>query len=160
MTAALPDLAIRAAAAADAPALSMLLGELGYPTDADALPLRLQRLAANRGAALVAVQGQDVVGFATVHVLSVLNRPRDVAWLTALVVASSGRRVGIGRALVRAVEAHALAQGCERLSVTTHEDRNGARAFYPALGLAPTGRRFGKALGSGDDPRAGGDTAR
>jgi GNAT superfamily N-acetyltransferase len=77
---------------------------------------------------------------------SVIHRSRDVAWLTALVVEESARGTGVGRALVAAVEQFAEAAGCERLSVTTHERRADARAFYTRLGLEQTGRRFGKSL--------------
>jgi len=34
----------------------------------------------------------------------------------------------------------------EWLSVTTHERRDDAQAFYRGIGMAQTGRRFGKAL--------------
>ena len=87
-----------------------------------------------------------IVGLATVHILSVMNRARDVAWLTALVVDASARRSGVGRALVNAVEKFARESNCERLSVTTHEDRMEARTFYVQVGLEQTGRRFGKML--------------
>jgi GNAT superfamily N-acetyltransferase len=137
---------IRTAVASDAQAIAGLLDELGYPTLAEDSPQRIERLAASRGTALLAIHDAQVVGLATVHVLSVINRPHDVAWLTALVVHGTQRRVGVGRALVRAVEAFARAAGCERLSVTTHEARTDAQRFYTDVGLEPTGRRFGKAL--------------
>ena len=95
---------------------------------------------------LVAVRGEAVVGLATVHILWVVNRRHEVAWLTALVVDAVARRTGVGRALVGAVEEYARQAGCERLSVTTHERRADAHSFYAGLGLALTGRRFGKAL--------------
>lgn len=137
---------IRAATDSDAEAVARLLTDLGYPTSATDVPGRRARLTAGgRGAILLAV-GDGTIGLATVHVLSVLNRPRDVAWLTALVVDERARGQGVGRALVGAVESYARAAGCERLSVTTHEASAGARAFYPRVGLAPTGRRFGKQL--------------
>ena len=80
------------------------------------------------------------------HVLAMLNRARDVAWLTTLVVEESLRGSGIGRQLVDAVEALARESGCERLSVTTHEDREDAQKFYLQLGFEQTGLRFGKML--------------
>jgi GNAT superfamily N-acetyltransferase len=141
------QLFIRRATAADAMAVSRLLDQLGYPTEHADVPGRLDRLMSNhRGAVLLAQHGEDVVGLATVHVLSVLNRPRDVAWLTALVVDQSARGTGVGRRLVEAVERFARESGCERLSVTTQEHRTDARTFYGRVGLEPTGRRFGKIL--------------
>jgi GNAT superfamily N-acetyltransferase len=137
---------IRKAAVTDAAAISLLLGQLGYATAEAEVPLRIDRLLASRGLVLVATRESHVVGLATAHLLSVINRPRDVAWLTALVVDSSARRFGVGRALVGAVEEFACSHGCEWLSVTTHEARIEAQNFYLGLGMELTGRRFGKAL--------------
>lgn len=138
---------VRPAVVGDAPAIARLLGQLGYPVEAIDVPERLERLRRRECAeVLLAWDGDRAVGLATIHVLSVLNRPRDVAQLTALVVDETARGGGIGRVLVDAVERWARAAGCERLSVTTHEDRAGAQAFYPAIGMPLTGRRYGRTL--------------
>ena len=138
---------IRRARAGDADALAYLLTELGYPSQPDQVGERLQRaFTGARSVVLVAEEDLRVVGLATVHIFSVLNRSRDVAWLTALVVDEAARGRGIGRRLVEAVEAFARDSNCERLSVTTHEGRLDARAFYERIGLEATGRRFGKML--------------
>jgi GNAT superfamily N-acetyltransferase len=139
--------AIRPATPVDAEAIARLLDQLGYPTPPADVPARLARATGDgRGVVLVAERAGAVVGLATLHVLSVLNRRDDVAWLTALVVDAGARRSGVGRALVAAVEEHARRAGCERLSVTTHERRADAHSFYADLGLEFTGRRFGKVL--------------
>lgn len=138
---------IRPATPADAPALADLITQLGYPTDVADVPARLARLGADgRAAALVAIDDGRLVGLATVHVLHLLNHARPLAELSLLVVDEEARGTGIGRSLVQAVEAYARDAGCEKVTVTTHEDRAGARAFYPAVGFEPTGRRFGKGL--------------
>ncbi|HTS88090.1 MAG TPA: GNAT family N-acetyltransferase [Gemmatimonadales bacterium] len=142
----MPSLRIRPATTADAEAIAHLLTQLGYPMDATEAPRRLGRLAESKAVALIAEREGRVLGLATIHVLSVLNRANPVAWLTALVVDQEARASGVGRALVEAAEARGREAGCEWLSVTTHEDRVGARAFYPRVGLQATGRRFGKAL--------------
>jgi GNAT superfamily N-acetyltransferase len=142
------EIQIRRAGADDAEAVAGLLGQLGYPTETAEVPARLERMGADgRAAVFLAQKGGRVVGLATAHVLSVLNRGRDVAWLTALVVDESARGTGVGRELVGAVEAFGRQAGCERLSVTTQEHRTDAHAFYTRLGFQRTGRRFGKVLG-------------
>jgi N-acetylglutamate synthase-like GNAT family acetyltransferase len=143
------ELEIRQATRADADAIARLLRQLGYPTEPTSVPRRLERLMNHhRAAVLLAVRDAEVIGLATVHILTVLNRAHDVAWLTALVVDESSRGAGVGRRLVEAVEAFARRSGCERLSVTTQEHRIEARSFYGHVGLEPTGRRFGKELRS------------
>lgn len=143
------EIQIRRATTADADVIARLLSQLGYPTDTTEVPARLARLAANdRAAVLLAERDGKVVGLATVHILSVLNRRRDVAQLTALVVDESVRGAGVGRRLVDAVENFARQSDCERLSVTTQEHRADARTFYVRVGLQQTGRRFGKMLTS------------
>jgi len=143
----MPPLLIRPATAHDAQSIARLLTQLGYPTDAADVPRRLERMrGAERSLVLLAERGGQVVGLATLHILSVLNRPRDVAWLTALVVDEGARGEGVGRALVREVEEHARKAECEWLSVTTATDRHGAREFYPQIGMQETGRRFGRGL--------------
>lgn len=138
---------IRNARPADAPAIARLLDQLGYPCPPAEVPQRLERFAGGRHSeVLVAELEGEVIGLATVHLLTVLNRSRDVAWLTALVIDEKARGQGIGRLMVESVEAFARAAGCERLSVTTQEHRDDAHAFYLRVGMEHTGRRFGKAL--------------
>lgn len=143
------EIEIRKAGATDTKAIARLIDQLGYPVSGAEVPARIARLSNNdRASVLVAQRDGEVVGLATVHVLSVLNRARDVAWLTLLVVDESARRSGVGRRLVDAVEQFARESNCERLSVTTHESRKDAHEFYARIGLERTGRRFGKMLAS------------
>jgi predicted N-acetyltransferase YhbS len=141
------EIQVRRATPGDADAIASLLHQLGYPAASAEVAGRLHRMSLD-DRALVLVAGKDgkVVGLATAHILSVLNRSRDVAWLTALVVDESVRGTGVGRLLVKAVEDFARQSGCERLSVTTHKDRLPAREFYARIGLEETGRRFSKTL--------------
>lgn len=138
---------IRAAIPSDAEAIARLLEQLGYPALAHDIPARLERIAAHgRAAVFLAEQDGKPVGLATSHIITPINHPNDVAWLTSLVIDESVRGTGVGRALVGAVEEFARAMGCKRLSVTTAEHRTGAQALYPRLGFEYTGRRFGKKL--------------
>ena len=99
---------VRPAADGDSAALTDLLDQLGYPATPGVMPARLQRLLSNHNAAaLVAVRDGRVIGLATMHIISPLNRAHDVAWLTTLVVDAANRGTGPGRARVQAVEAHA-----------------------------------------------------
>lgn len=137
---------VRRANNEDAANIAVLLTQLGYPVDASEIPSRLDRMHKIGAAAWVALDEEQIVGLVTAHILAVINRTGDVAQLTTLVVDESVRGKGIGRALVDAVEEYARKAGCERLSVTTHLDREGAHAFYARMGFDHTGRRYGKNL--------------
>lgn len=138
---------LRRATPADAAAIASLLGQLGYPTPAEEIPKRLERLDAGSGVALVAVDQDTVVGVATVHLFQGLHAPSPVAHLTALVVGEAERGRGIGRSLVTAAVALAEESGCGRIVVGTAEHRGGAHAFYERIGWEYTGRRFARRLG-------------
>jgi GNAT superfamily N-acetyltransferase len=144
---------IRTATPDDAPALASLLGELGYPSEADQVRARMARVLGASGdkatdfmfvAADSRVPG--VLGMLALHQFSGLHDDAPVALITALVVAERGRGVGVGRRLVdRAIET-AREWGCARLMVTTHVRRADAHAFYEHIGFEFTGRRYVKTL--------------
>ena len=138
---------IRAAAASDAPSLSVLLGELGYPADSAAIPARLAALEQSGvAAAFVAELDGAVIGVATVHVVPAIHSSPPAALLTALVVAERSRGGGAGRALVGAAEEWARARGAVRIAVTSALHRIEAHGFYERIGYARTGVRLGRQL--------------
>ena len=140
------DLTIRDAEARDAGAIAALLGQLGYPADATALPARLERLQIVGDRVVVAERDGALVGLAQLHVSPTLEYERPAAKLAALVVDQAHRGQGVGRALVEELEAEARARRCELLSLTTSAGRDDAHAFYRGIGLKETGKRFAKTL--------------
>jgi GNAT superfamily N-acetyltransferase len=138
---------IREAGAEDAAAIARLLGQLGYSADEKAVRQRLDALLASRAdVLLVAVVGDDPVGFAVLHVSIALERDGPAGKLSAIVVDEQHRSRGIGRRLVAAIEVEARRRGCVLLFLTTSERRRDAHAFYRKLGYEETGRRFAKTL--------------
>ena len=139
---------IREAEARDLDAIVALLGALGYGAVAGEAPARLEALRAeDHSVALVAESdGGRVVGLITLAHWQTLHAGRT-AYITMLVTAEDVRGAGVGRALVDAGKEWARAAGCSRLSVTSAEQRAGAHAFYPRVGMPYTGRRFTTALG-------------
>jgi N-acetylglutamate synthase-like GNAT family acetyltransferase len=140
-------LEIRDAHLRDAERVAQLIGELGYPTSSEAVARRLVRLTASEAdRCVVAVLDGTIVGMATVHASLTIVDDAMVAKLSAIVVDERYRQRGIGEALVSALEAEALRQGCALLFLTTAETRAEAHAFYHRLGFEETGRRFAKRL--------------
>ena len=138
---------VRDAEERDAPAIASLCAQLGYPTPAEAVGVRMDRLREDRQArVIVAVvdEGDAVAGLATIHVRYTINHEAPIGQLTLLVVDERARGQGIGRTLVAESEAWARGRGCKRFVVTTALRRTDAHTFYEKLGFVHTGRRYGK----------------
>lgn len=138
---------IRPATPADAAVIAELLEQLGYPSTADDVITRLERLEQFPDAvALVAEVSGRVTGVVTGHVFPSIHTPIPVAWLTTLVVDRDRVNGGIGRRLVTAVEQWARSRGAERVAVTSGKHRDAAHAFYERIGYKHTGVRLAKTL--------------
>ena len=139
---------IRPAVASDAPILSELLTQLGYPCSPAEIPARLDAFARfPQAVALVATNGYgEVVGLITSHIVSSIHDNDPVAWLTTLVVLEDARGAGVGSALVKHIEEWASRNGAKRLSVTSALHREDTHAFYEKRDYERTGVRFGKRL--------------
>jgi GNAT superfamily N-acetyltransferase len=139
---------IRPAVASDAPILSELLAQLGYPCSPAEIPARLDAFARfPQAVALVATNGYgEVVGLITSHIVSSIHDNDPVAWLTTLVVLEDARGAGVGSALVKHIEEWASRNGAKRLSVTSALHREETHAFYEKRDYERTGVRFGKRL--------------
>lgn len=137
------SVSVREASPDDAPQLAPLLGELGYPVDANELVKRMRRMLERHDQkVLVAERDEQALGLLALHVFPVLAYDRDLAMIMALVVTQQARGLGVGRALVDRAEAIGRSLGASRLMVTTHVRRADAHSFYERLGFEFTGRRY------------------
>lgn len=82
----------------------------------------------------VAELDSRIVGLACLRLLPCLCDPLPYAELTELIVDRDYRRMGVGRALVKHIEAQARAQGAKSLHLMTAWRNTNAHAFYHALG--------------------------
>jgi ribosomal protein S18 acetylase RimI-like enzyme len=140
-------LRVREVQGEDLAAIVDLVGQLGYPSEEQAVAERLERLAADPMSwVYVAVEGQRIVGLAAVHVMSILERDHPIARITAMVVDDRVRGSGVGRALLEHLEQRARAEGCDKIDLTTRHERQEAAAFYRRMGFEDTSLRFIKDL--------------
>lgn len=138
---------IRDATPGDAPAVARLLGVLGYPAAIDAARDRIATMSADPGLALrVAEVDGIVVGLLALQRYFYLPLGATCARIQALAVDAGVQRGGIGRALVADAEAWAAAARAVRIEVTSNKRRDGAHAFYRALGYDESSLRFLKSL--------------
>jgi GNAT superfamily N-acetyltransferase len=85
---------------------------------------------------LLAVDGERVVGLASVYadILSIRYGPR--CWLQDLVVTASHRSGGIGAQLLESASDWARERGCTHLELSSGAGRNDAHRFYLSQGMS------------------------
>ena len=138
---------LRFADLSDGDALAGLVSELGYPTSAKQMRIRLQAILEDPDyTTTVAVVGERVVGFVGTRLGPVYEADGLQGQIMALVVADGYRRLGIGRGLMLAAMDDLEARGAGNIIVNTGNQRAGAHAFYEALGFEFTGRRYRRAV--------------
>jgi GNAT superfamily N-acetyltransferase len=108
-------------------------------------------LAADGACLLLAVSGQESVGYLLGfrHLTFYANGP--VGWVEEIVVLDQDRGQGIGRVLMDAFEQWAAAQGCALVALATRR----AGPFYRALGYEESATYYRKVL----DVASAGETA-
>ena len=136
---------VREAEADDAPAIAILLDQLGYPAiDATQVASRMPMLQAAGGRILVAEIDDKVIACLTTSVMQVLHRPRPVGRISMFVVQEDLRGRGIGKTLLSEAQQMLRSQGCEMLEVTSNVRRHEAHAFYEHLGWERSSYRFSR----------------
>ena len=128
---------VRTARAEDAVALARLATELGYPSHAEQIRVRLEALSsrADHWVGVATDQAGEVLGW--IHVgRSVTLESGEFAEILGLVVASGARRAGVGRRLARAAEEWTRSAGFGRITVRSNVLRPESHLFYPSLGYA------------------------
>ena len=128
---------IRPAAEGDASAIATLLTVEGYPAGARDIVGRLGSYADGFSAVLVAVAGDELVGFAAVHLMPRFEHGDRIARVLALVVDEGVRERGVGHQLMAAAEQHARDHGCAFIEVTAGRHRPEALQLYESVGYDP-----------------------
>ena len=142
------DGSIRNAALPDALAISRLITELGYSTTAPAMVNRLGPILSDpKYLTLVAASTTEIIGVAGATLARYYEKDGVYCRLVLLVVASSARGHGVGRALVGAVEQWGAAHAAREMYVNSGLHRGQTHEFYERLGYRRTGWRFVRELG-------------
>lgn len=148
---------VRPATEDDAPVVARILAAGSRTPDAEDVEsahdyaTAIARVHAAGGEVLVACADDYVVGLCQVLLLPhVQHRGGICAEVESVHVREDWRRRGVGRALMAAAESFAVAHGCYRVQLTSHESRAGAHFFYGSLGYEPSHVGFKKPLSIGD----------
>ncbi|HEU4429763.1 MAG TPA: GNAT family N-acetyltransferase [Myxococcota bacterium] len=143
-----PGVSIQRARARDLrellPLVEAFQREEGYAAGDAALAEALGALLRDEGAGcvLIARDAGAAIGYgALCHGYSIEFRGRD-AFVDELYVAPEQRGRGLGRALLRALEAHARAVGVRKLHLEVEQQNAGARRLYVAERFRANGREL------------------
>jgi GNAT superfamily N-acetyltransferase len=129
------DREIRPVRAADAPRITGLLAELGYPGELGAVTRRLAViLRSDTQRVLVAAGGSRIDGYVSAERRPALPHQEELLEITGLVVDAAARRSGVGRALVEAAEQWAAQQGLRTIVVRSNVVRPESHPFYEGIG--------------------------
>ena len=141
------DLMIRAAEINDAAALAQLMCELGYETTKSEMQMRLEPIVTDeRLRTFVAVCDGKVCGMISTLTYPSIEHDDFSGRIVALVINSTMRRRGIGRALIVTAEKDFAQREIRRVALNTQLARKDAHKFYESLGYERNGWRFAKEL--------------
>ena len=139
---------LRIATSTDAAGIAALLGTLGYPCDRDDAVARIALVASDpRHCVIVADHHGDCCGLVSLLARYSFAHGVDVCHISALVVAPTYQRRGIGQQLLREAQSWARAKGAARIEVASATHRKDAHAFYRSCGYPESGLRFVMRLG-------------
>jgi ribosomal protein S18 acetylase RimI-like enzyme len=140
-------LMVREARIEDADGVSVLLGELDYPSTDEAARRHIQRFIDDPASRLMIAEGTDsIIGLIATHIVPRLDSDKRTCRITDIVVLASHRRQGVATRLLEAACDHAIAAGAPRLDLSSGEWRGEAHGFYLAHGFESRSRGFTKRL--------------
>jgi GNAT superfamily N-acetyltransferase len=141
------DVRIRAPERGDMEALAELMTQLGYPTRASEMQMRMETILANKSyATFVAVNGGKVCGMIGTFAQQTYEHNSPSAKILALVVSEEVRGRGIGQALIEAAEQDLARKNIKRIAVNARFEREQAHKFYENRGYKKNGFRLVKEL--------------
>lgn len=125
---------LRPALESDAETMSVLSGQLGYPTTPEEMAARLKRISTmpDHLCAVAEIKGK-VAGWIHVHILQTVESPFRVQ-IASMVTDAAHRRKGIGKALVRHAEEWSVGKGIPIVGVRSNITRHESHLFYESIG--------------------------
>ena len=143
------EISLRDADIGDVAQITILINELGYPTDEAGMETRLQGIFNQPDyKTMVAVLNNEVVGMVGAMKGHYYEKNGQHMRILAFVVKQSCRRKGIGKILMNAAEQWAVEQGLHASLLTSgiRDERKDAYAFYQKSGYEIKSSGFVKEL--------------
>jgi ribosomal protein S18 acetylase RimI-like enzyme len=120
------------------------------PTHANEVAAWFLTRLSNGDVALIAQEGTESIGYVMARLVErpghLFAYPRRFLLVDQLAVAQAARRRGVGRALMTAIESHALASSLDTVELDVRAANPAAVAFFSALGYRTEQLHFGRKL--------------
>jgi N-acetylglutamate synthase-like GNAT family acetyltransferase len=141
------DISVRRAEMADTPALADLMTQLGYPTRASEMEMRMEAIRSDKNyATFVAVSAGEVCGVIGTSTRYSYEHNNPGAVIMVLVVSDKMRGKGVGNALIATAERDLAERNIRRVAVYSRFIRTDAHEFYEKNGYEKNGFRLVKEL--------------
>ncbi len=143
------NLIIRDASVEDIEALSLLMDDLGYPTDAGQMQTRFNKINPHPDyKTIVAELNDEVVGMAGLCKGIFYEMDGLYMRILAFVVKENCRKMGIGKKLILAAEDWAIEQGLHTILINSgnRAERQASHLFYEQMGYSVKSSGFVKKL--------------
>lgn len=140
-------MSIQEAELKDALAISILLGQLGYPvTEAEAFK-KIWTYSKPCYKLFTAKKDEPVVGFIALHVYHQLHHNGPIGRITSFCLDENVRGHGMGSALLEEAERFFNEHGCIKIEVTSNKRRIKTHDYYLHRGYTQTSKHFVKIIG-------------
>ncbi|HEY9000461.1 MAG TPA: GNAT family N-acetyltransferase [Mucilaginibacter sp.] len=143
------NIQIRDARPEDIADMALLMTQLGYPTSAREMKIRFETIVAHPDYhTLLALVDNEIVGLAGLMKGLYYEYNGEYLRILAFVVKESGRRQGIGQALLKACEQWGISHGLNAsvLGSGNRPAREAAHVFYQKMGYVIRSSGFYKQL--------------
>ena len=91
---------------------------------------------------LLAVEGSQVIGFASLHIQQLLHHASKVGEIQEIMVREEKRRSGAGKLLFEALKQIAAENKCAQLEICCSQTRKDSHAFYLKMGAENSHYKF------------------
>lgn len=118
----------------DAPSVSALAKELGYPTSTEVLQRRFEEISPLAHIRVIVAEAKgEILGWLSAFIRYEIDVETSVE-VSAIIVSSQCRGKGVGRHLMADAEAWTQQLGLKQIKLFTQKKRTDAHQFYEKLG--------------------------
>ncbi len=130
----------------DASALSVLLGQLGYPATTQECETKISGYQEDGYALLMGEVNEIVIGFIALHWYSAFHHTKPIGRIVAFCIAEKMRGTGLGTIMLNYAENFFKEKDCLKVELTSNLRRKESHEYYFRRGYQQTSMHFIKFL--------------